>query len=302
MSEETKSVQFVKGTQYVELPKDPITWLVQGILPAGGMCNLYGPAKLGKSYAALQMAHAIANPKVEDWLGNKVNRHGPVAYLQVDTPRSMWIERVNQLTEHLGYNFEDVYFSDTLLIPRHPFNILSSEDFEALRRGMDAIRPLAVVIDTLREVHEEDEDKATSMKRVVAGLYNATKPAAVLLVSHSRKDHPERGDDVVGDQRGSNYVAGRMDCVIKQTPKRMLVKSRSLLNEKIACHQDKGRWGEIVRDPDEQEMKILNKAMRAKGTQAEKAAMIMQELACSYEQAIVKLEKHIDSKMKDVRG
>jgi RecA-family ATPase len=264
--------------------------------------NLYGIPKAGKSFAAMQLAHAISNEKVSEWLGLEVAQHCPVAYFQLDTPRTIWMERIETFEKELGYSFDNVYFADLNLIPRFPFNILQDNDKQAFQMGLSQLRPQphVVIVDTLREAHNSDEDNATVMRNVISNIVFATRPAATIFISHARKASVlTDDDDVINDTRGSSYVSGRMDAIIKQTYNRLLIKSRSLVNEEIKIKQQQNpdapdyRFGEIVRIPGTKELTVLGKACKLGGTPRDRIAYVQKELQLSEQQATMRLEAWI---------
>ena len=81
-----------------------------------------------------------------------------------------------------------------------------------------------MIIDTLREAHELNENDSTDMKRVISSLVkvcrsNVNHPAAIALISHSRKDSAfvamGADQDIMDEARVSAYVAGRMDTIMR---------------------------------------------------------------------------------------
>jgi RecA-family ATPase len=236
LKDDKPQIKLYKGKSYVALPRDPQPWLIEKIVPSGGAMNIYGKPKLGKSYGALGIAFAVADEKATEWLGYKVIKHGPVVYLQVDTPRSEWADRIERLSG--VHDIENVYFTDLNLVP-YPFNINQQDVKEALMEVLTPIKPVLLVVDTLREVHEGDENDSTAMKKVISSLVECTMKSntSLLLVSHSRKDQVERGEDLMNDGRGSSYVAGRMDIVAKLTEKYLTVQGRSIGHTKIGIEQ-----------------------------------------------------------------
>jgi hypothetical protein len=106
-----------------------------------------------------------------------------------------------------------------------------------------------VFIDTLREAHTGDENDSTDMQAVIARLAAAVKPAAMILISHSRKSNPEHGADLINDNRGSNYVVGRMDAIIRFSWSTIRVSGRAIDEQSIGVHRaDNGFW-ELSEDP-----------------------------------------------------
>lgn len=221
---------FINGSSYLQLPLDSGTWLIQDWLPVGGLLSIYGAAKKGKSFLALQLAEAIANPK-RDWLLNMpVLKHGPVAYLQLDTPRGVWLERLTVDLAPTDLDFSGVTFADTLITP-FPFDIMG-DGGRWLAEAIKEVAPLVVIVDTLRESFAGEENDSGVMRNVVNLFQAAVRPAALVFVSHSRKTS---GDDssLMGDVRGSSYLVGRMDCVIRVTDTTLQYRGRSVGEETL---------------------------------------------------------------------
>lgn len=249
------SFSFVNAESYLALPRDPQQWVIQHLIPVGGLTNIYGKPKAGKSFAALGMAHAVSADEPE-WLGFAVMKHGPVAYLQIDTPRGEWAFRILKMKE-AGLDISNMFVADMSLAP-FPFDILDTTKQEWLRQQMDTLKPVLVIIDTIRELHGSDENDSTAMRNVVTSLVAACRPAAVVLLSHSRKDNmftAAGGDDLMSDARGSSYVAGRMDVVIKMTTNGkhasgMTYKGRSVGQGRVVVKQSEDT-GLILLDGDD---------------------------------------------------
>jgi len=98
------------------------------------------------------------------------------------------------------------------------------------------------------------------MRNVLAELVGACRPSAILMLSHARKDSilTANGEEDLMDQgRGSSYVAGRMDVVIKLTPKRMVFKGRATGQTVETIMQDPNT-GLIVVEPGPNDKATLN--------------------------------------------
>jgi RecA-family ATPase len=221
---------FVPASAYQRLPKSPQKWIIDKLIPAGGLVNVFGKPKTGKSFLALGMAQAIVNGDL-DWGGYPVYTPGSVAYLQIDTPREEWSDRIGRLTLHPKTERE-LWIADMWQVPQFPFEILDPQQtsLKWLRDQMAAIQPVLTIIDTLREAHGADENDSTAMRNVLTNLVAACRPSAIMLLSHARKDGimTANGDDDMMDQnRGSSYIPGRMDVIIKLTQKRMTFKGRA---------------------------------------------------------------------------
>lgn len=266
---------FFEGDDYLALPRDPVPWIIKGLIPVGGMVNLYGKPKTGKSFAALGIAQAVGGG-YEYWLTDQfqVCKPGRVVYLQIDTPRGQWAARMDKLKGD-GKGFPGVWFADTLLAP-YPFNILVPEHQAWLERRLKAITPVMVVIDTLREVHNGDENDSTTMKNVVSAMVKACTPAAVLLVSHSRKANG-MDEDLMNDARGSGYIAGRMDTVVKLTEKHLMFKGRAMGDGKVRVCQHP-QTGAIQVDVTDSDQVVVMARLLARAHPKESALAVAKRL------------------------
>lgn len=268
--------KIVSTSDYLSLPRAPETWLIEPLLPIGGAALLYGDAKIGKSFAALQLAEALAEGS--SWLGFDTGTPRAVVYVQLDTPRSLWASRIEHLLQPHGTSSQPlvsgklltsqaqsaptstmvemsksglskILWADRETLETWPFDILLDEHQVLLKSVLDPIAPDVVIVDTLREAHSGDENDSTAMQNVIARLTAAVKPAALVLISHSRKSNPEFGQDLINDNRGSNYVVGRMDAIIRFSWSSIRVSGRAIDEQSISVHRaDNGFW-DLADDP-----------------------------------------------------
>lgn len=220
--------RFYSGPDYLALPREPQPWVIKKLVPVGGLTNVYGKPKSCKSFAALGMALAVANNE-PDWQGFEVRLHGKVAYLQVDTPREEWAGRLVKLRDN-GFDLRNIFTADMNIVP-YPFDIKHDSIAKELHGALADFKPILMVIDTLRESFSGNENDSDIMRTVISNFVASCRfsdsdhlrRAAIILVSHARKDGvlQQSGvidDDIMEGNRGSNYVPGRMDTIIKMTP------------------------------------------------------------------------------------
>lgn len=219
------------GRDYLALPREPQPWLLKKLIPISGLVNLYGPPKSRKSYAALGMAEAISNPLREDWNGLPVMKHGPVVYIQADTPRPEWAGRIVRMDLH-GFDISNIYFADIQTLPNLQLNVLDPDQVKRLREVIGDVKPVLTIFDTLRESFRGDENSSDIMQNVMGNLVLMTYPSSLMVISHKRKDAMMAGDrmqdDLMEDARGSGYVSGRMDNIMRLTERRLTVKGRAV--------------------------------------------------------------------------
>lgn len=195
--------------QLGELP-DP-TWLVEGILPAGGFGLLFGPPGIGKTFVALDLAMCVATGT--RWMRRAV-RGGPVVYLALESLSGLKL-RVAAWRAH--WEKEESEDRHLRFVGEAP-NLLDLEDVGELARairGSDPLLPVLVIVDTLaRAAGGADENAARDMGQVVSALdhlrmllRNSGSECAVLVIHHTPKANPRT-------PRGSSALLGAVDVAL----------------------------------------------------------------------------------------
>lgn len=253
--------RFTWVEEYLKLPRNPNKWIVQDLVPVGGITNIYAKPKLGKTFVFMGMGAAIANGD-DEWEGFEIQTPGKVMFLEVDTPREEMADRFQKM----AINNQSFAIADMWQVPDFPYNILQPKMFNWFQQEVQRINPVMVVIDTIREVHEQDENDSTGMKKVLGQLIAACRPAAVVLISHSRKDGNNMftvgsDSDIMDENRGSNYVAGKADVVIRLTKKTMTYKGRATGQVKLSIKQDEHGFVQVVRDDNDEQFKLIKDTM-----------------------------------------
>jgi len=213
-------------------------WLWEGLIPAGGRALLFGEPKTGKSYLALGLAEAVANPTAATYLGQRI-LHGSVLYFQFDTPRTLWQRNYVARTRP----FDAMWFTDREDPSLPPeFDIRRVDHGEWFADQIRQVRPTPVLViaDTLRALHQGDENDSTTMQAVMNALTRAAYPAALLLLAHDNKplinDHRSSAARI----RGSSYIAGAVDAILHLTRKGIRVAARSDVERIRAVQGDDG--------------------------------------------------------------
>jgi RecA-family ATPase len=245
----------LNGDDYLALPRGNQTWIVQDLLPVGGGMLLYGDPKVGKSFAALQLADAIVQGN--QWLGFPVPAAKTVAYIQLDTPQSLWADRVQALKEKAGLAVGKIQFADRETLETQPFYISNPQHWGRLREAVTATKPDVVIIDTIKEACTGvNENDSSEMQEAYGQLVAATLPAALIVIAHARKSNPEQGYDLMNDNRGSNYMVGRMDSICRFSRSSMNVVSRTVEQHSIKLErEDTGLWS-LAEDPFKAELEL----------------------------------------------
>lgn len=218
---------FLPVDDYLKLPRTKETWLVKSLIPTGGAALLYGQEKSGKSAIAIQLAAALSGG-ANSWMGFPIGQVGPVLYLQLDNPRSTWADRFEILRGNGLTYTPNLFLADRESIEHFPFDILQPGHMQYLKLLCAMRRPIAVFVDTLREAHSGDENESTTQRNVIANLTGAIGDSALIIISHARKPQPDSDKDLMADHRGSSYVTGRMDAIMRMAHNRLYYGGRSI--------------------------------------------------------------------------
>ena len=177
---------WVTMAELLEGGDDIDSWVVDDMLPSGGLSMLSAKPKAGKSTMARCLALAIA--RGEPWLGRAVVG-GAVLYLALEEKRSA----VRAHFQAMGATADDNVVSR--------FGPAPDEALDALAVEVESLRPQLVILDPLFVLSPSGTATTTPRSRVqwepLLTLARETG-AHVLAVHHARKAGGESGDDVLG--------------------------------------------------------------------------------------------------------
>jgi len=185
-------------------------WLIVDLLPARGLCVLYGEPGSGKSFLALDIAAHPARKR--RWAGRRT-RKARVVYCALEGHLK---QRVAAYLDH--HQLEDSDLSDVTVIQGVPLNLLDSLTVDAFIKDVQASLddysgPLIIVIDTLaRAMPGGNENASEDMGRVIAACAEIERHlnALVILIHHSGKDNSKGA-------RGWSGLRGAADVEIEVT-------------------------------------------------------------------------------------
>lgn len=200
---------------YLTLPGNEKPWLIDALLPIGGIACIHGQAKAKKSFLALQLARDIANG--DPFLGFKT-APGRILFIQLDTPRSIWQRRIAELmANNFGLSPEGqskFFLADTLHAP-YPFHILKEPAQAWLKRQIELYKPDLIFFDVLRKLYRGNENDSDLMDEVVEAIKHHCQPAAACVIAHSKKANAEFDSGTLGEMRGSGAQAASYDAIMR---------------------------------------------------------------------------------------
>jgi len=201
------SVQLLTIAGLATLPS--ITWLVEGILPAGGDALMYGKPGTFKSLLAVDLACAVATGR--PWHGRPTHL-APVVYIAGEGRHGLKA-RFDAYQDHHGLdNVDGVY-----IVPE-PLSLLNPANAPALLTALAQIlpgdaneRPLLLIVDTVRKCTpggEENDSGMVSDALVFLDRLRRDYSMLTVLMLH----HP----GTAGDRpRGSSAWEADTDTVLK---------------------------------------------------------------------------------------
>ena len=180
------------------------SWLIDRIMPAGGLVGLYGQPSAGKSFIALDIALSVSTGR--PWMGHPVDP-GHVLYLAAEGGAGI-SKRVRAWLQH-----NDIKPSQTniaWLIESVPVHVDSDQMAILLERVLTEIEdtPDLVIVDTLARCFDGEESETGDMGRFIGGVdhLRAQLGCTVLVIHHTRLD----GDR----ERGNTSFRGAADAML----------------------------------------------------------------------------------------
>lgn len=182
----------------------PPEWLVDTILPAGGLVGLYGPPGHGKSFIAIDVAFAVASSR--PW-HTHTTLPGHVLYVSAEGGHGISRRAAAWLAAHSVQpgNVNMAWLTEALPI----YGESESIDRLMFRLENEALRcPTLIIVDTLARCFEGNENETEDMGRFIQGIDKLRREygATVLIVHHTRLD----GDR----ERGNTALRGAADTMI----------------------------------------------------------------------------------------
>jgi AAA domain len=172
------------------IPTEPIPrrWLIEGLWGAAAVGFIGGPPKCCKSYLGLDMALSVATGTA--CLGiYAVLEPGPTLVYLAEDALSVVRERTETLARHRGLPLAEVNLH-VITVPRLHLDQPADRGrlFETARR----LRPRMLLLDPLVRLHAVDENSATEVAQLLAGLRELQRglDLAIVLVHHTRKAIP----------------------------------------------------------------------------------------------------------------
>lgn len=182
-------------------------WLIKGLLPANGLCLLYGNSGSGKTFITLDLCFAVALGK--SWQGKRV-KQSAVIYVAAEGGGGL-PNRIKAYQQHHTIDLSDAPFSAITcglsLLAGDASKVIAAckeADNSGLEIGL-------VVLDTLnRSMGGGDENSSLDMGKYLSAAAQISEEtgALVLIVHHS-------GKDVSKGARGHSSLRAAVNCELE---------------------------------------------------------------------------------------
>lgn len=203
-------VKYLSATELMEREFEPIRWTVPGLIPEG-LILLAGKPKVGKSWLALHLCHAVAFESGGYALGQIEVEPGKAVYYGLEDSERRLQERLKGISCGLP-------IPGNLFISNHLERLDTGglEEIEAFLE--DNLETRLVVIDTLARVKprtRRNTDAYETDTEIMGGLQAlAMRHGVTVLVVHHMRKNVKDADDVFDGVLGSTGLTGTADATV----------------------------------------------------------------------------------------
>jgi len=203
-------VNYLSAIELMQKEYEPIRWTVPGLIPEG-LILLAGKPKVGKSWLALHLCHAVAFESGGFALGQVEVEPGKAVYYGLEDSERRLQERLKGISCGLP-------IPGNLFISNHLERLDAGglEEIEAFIEENPETR--LVVIDTLARVKprsRRNTDAYETDTEIMGGLQTlAMRHGITVLVVHHMRKNVKDADDVFDGVLGSTGLTGTADATI----------------------------------------------------------------------------------------
>ena len=155
------------------------TYIIDPILPAGGILCIHGKGGSGKTQIMFSMIKSIVQGT--DFLGKWPTKQGKVIYFQFDMPRPLYADRWRKALQGLDAN------GMIHTLPWRGINIMDDKVRDEVAAMISEVKPSLIVCDTLRKCHHLDENDNAVPSIVYGAWKEIIGNAAASFIHHDKK-------------------------------------------------------------------------------------------------------------------
>ena len=178
--------------EIVAMEDTDFEWVVDKLIPKGGITLLYGRGGIGKTWLTLQMCKAIANG--EPFCGLQTKKC-PVIYVGFEDPLHIIAKRLNILGASKDFK---IWHIDSEFPPPR-LDLSEWQVYQGLPPNS------LMVVDTLRAAHSLDENSSQDMAKIIERLKELRKKGITILLLH----HTPKANETM--YKGSTAILDLVD-------------------------------------------------------------------------------------------
>jgi RecA-family ATPase len=195
----------------------PRRWLVDNLIPAANVTLIGGDGGTGKSLLALQLVFASVAGKT--WLGHPVMQ-GPALFLSAEDSKDELHRRLAAIASENDCDLSALhslylasYVGTDAILAQPEGNILVPTDrFKRIDAKLPQMRPVAIVLDTLADLHSGDENIRSHARSFIALLRGLAvrHDVAVIVLAHPSLSGMTRRSGLSGSTAWNASVRSRL--------------------------------------------------------------------------------------------
>ena len=210
----------------------PTEFIIEKLLPKGGICMLAGNPGSNKSWIALQMCREIGMES--PMLFDRFRITSPNKILYIDEESAF--QEIKRRWEKLNPGI----LTQTDFMAMSGFRIDSEEQRAALLDFCDRRNYNVIIFDSLRAIYTGNENDSQAIQELMSYLKEFSRRGiTLLLIHHNRKESPLISNGPTQSLRGSTAILGALDSLITIEK----VKQRENNDLEIVLSQSKLRQG-----------------------------------------------------------
>jgi RecA-family ATPase len=191
----------IRDASYALIPHPPIDWIVEQLISEGSVNLFYGEPGVKKTFSLLPMGVCVALGK--PWLGINTTACNVLIIDEESGDRRLALRLDASLRGEFGDEATPILYVSLV-----GFNLDKKIDAIELQELIDNTNAGLVIIDTLADIMEGDENSKQDVQPVFSTLRKVTEltGSAIVVIHHSNKK---------SGYRGSSAIKGALDLMIK---------------------------------------------------------------------------------------
>ncbi len=181
---------------------EPQQWVIENLIPVGGLIVLSGPPKSLKTWLGLRAVTCAATGR--EFLGRKV-KQGPAIYILEEGAPAAVADRIRKMAGTSGAP-ENAY-----LVLRKGIKLDTNAGIEAIADVISRVNPVLTVIDPMIKVHTREENDAGAMGGLMGDILALTELGTAIAIVHHTAKRTEGYASAGGAARGSGAITSSSD-------------------------------------------------------------------------------------------